>query len=76
MNPEEIHLEEFSRGAIGISIGLKQRHWHLEQNKDEGILLTFVDKILVAVCDGHHGAQSSEVVFDTKTYETHLNLKE
>ncbi|MHA1112319.1 MAG: protein phosphatase 2C domain-containing protein [Promethearchaeota archaeon] len=62
---EKSHIEEFSAGAIGISIGPKQRHWHLELNEDAGMVLTFEDKILVAVCDGHHGAQSSEVVIET-----------
>ncbi|MFX0066167.1 MAG: protein phosphatase 2C domain-containing protein [Candidatus Hermodarchaeota archaeon] len=62
---EKIHLERFSLGAIGISIGPYQRHWHLLPNEDAGIILDFDDTILVAICDGHHGTYASETVIKT-----------
>ena len=63
--PEKIHLERFNSGAIGISIGPFQRHWHLLPNEDAGIILAFDDTNLVAICDGHHGTYASETVIKT-----------
>ncbi|MFX0091148.1 MAG: protein phosphatase 2C domain-containing protein [Candidatus Hodarchaeota archaeon] len=75
--PEETVIESFLSGAIGISIGPAERHWHLEPNEDAGLVVSFEDKTLIAICDAHHGAYASEVVIQTleTSYDRFVNCE-